>query len=127
MAFTKGAGNATLTFNSNALTAYMSATGVEMAGEVIDITTLSSTGMDKIAGLGDWKIPVSGFFDSTVSGYLTADAIAGTKRTAVVVINGVTFTWTSQAFISGYKIETAPNSAHTFSGTIECSGVPTVS
>lgn len=127
MAPSKGAGNATVTLNSNALTAYCDMTSVEIAGEVIDITNLSSTAVEKLAGLADWKIPIGGLFDSTLSGYLTADAAAGTKRTLAVVIAGVTFTWTSQAFISNFKIETKPNDAHRFTATIEGSGAPVVS
>ena len=127
MAFAKGSGNATLTHNSNALTGYTDSISVEVAGEVIDVTTLSSTAVEKLAGLADWKISSGGPFDSTLSGYLTADAVAGTMRTLVAVIAGVTLTWTTKAFISGYQIQTAPNDAHRYTVTFECSGVPTVS
>lgn len=131
MGATKAPGNITISYNSNALAGYLNQASIDGVIAEIDTTDLASTAMEKIPGLGSWSVPVGGFWDSTLDGYLGPDAIAppSTLRTLVVVIgpsgSQVTYTWTSNAFISGYKIAAEPGGALTWSGTLSVSGVPT--
>lgn len=131
MPATKAAGNITLSYNSNALAAYLNQASLEAVVAEIETTVLSSTAQEKIPGLGAWSVPVGGPWDSTLDGYLGPDAISppATMRTLVAVIgpsgSQVTYTWTSKAFISNYRIQTEPAGAITWSGTLSVSGAPT--
>jgi hypothetical protein len=127
MAFAKGAGGATVTYNGSAITAYCDAPSIGAQVADLDVTTLSSTGVARIPGLPDWSFDVGGPWDSTFHGIFGPDLVTpGTLRTLVVVVTGVTFTWTSLTYASSLKIDVKPNDAHRWSGTISVSGVPTV-
>jgi hypothetical protein len=131
---TKTRGNVTVTYNSNALTAHLNSTSVEAVVNAIETTHFSSTGAEKIAGTGNWTVNVGGDWSSTLSGYLTPDAVSppATLRTMVVVIGGVTYTWTSSstvgAFIGNLTVDASdPNTKITWKATLEVSGAPVVS
>ena len=130
----KTLGNVTVTYNSNALTAYLNQASVEAVVAAIDTTVFSSSANTQIPGSVSWSVPVGGLWSSTLSGYLLADVVTPptTLRTLVIVIGAsgaqVTYTWTSNSFISNYTVNNAdPNSAITWSGTLSVSGAPTIS
>lgn len=128
MAIKKVAGNVTVTYNSNALTAYLNTASTNAVVNAIDTTDFASTGTESIAGLPTWSVPVGGNWDGTLDGYLGPDAVSPptTLRTLAVVFDSVTYTWSSNAFISDYTINaSSPTDGITWSGTLTCSGVPT--
>lgn len=127
MAFKKVAGNVTVTYNSNALTAYLNQTSLNAVVNAIDTTDFSSTGTESIAGLPTWSVAVGGHWDATLDGYLGPDAVTPptTLRTLAVGVDSVTYTWTTTAFIGDYTIDaSSPSEGITWSGTLTCSGVP---
>lgn len=111
MAGVKAAGNATVTYNSNNVTAYINDATLQMAIDELETTNLASTGKEFIPGMGDYTIDLPfAYWDSTLDGYLYADAITpGTLRTAAIAYTDsggttVTYTWTSKAFVTNYSI-----------------------
>lgn len=126
MAVKKSAGNITVTYNSNALTAYLNEASLEAIVNAIETTDLASTGVENIAGLPGWTVNVGGWWDVTLDGYLGPDAVAppATLRTLAVGIDTITYTWTTNSFISNYTITAAPDSALAWSGTLTVSGIP---
>lgn len=127
----KALGSITVTYNSNALTAKLNQASLEAIVNAIDTTNLASSAGEQIPGLTNWSVPVGGLWDSTLDGYLGPDAVSppATLRTLVVVIgpsgSTVTYTWTSNAFISNYRFGAdSPGAALTWSGTLAVSGAP---
>lgn len=126
----KGATNTTCTYNSNDLTSFCSQADLQATLDSIDVTNLASTGTETISPITTWTIPLQGFWDATVDGYLAPDAVTpGTKRTAVITFTDaasstVTYTWTSNAEVGNYQISSQPKQAITFSAELRLSGAP---
>ncbi|MFZ1755036.1 MAG: hypothetical protein WBO46_14955 [Caldilineaceae bacterium] len=123
----KVAGNVDITYNSNALDGYLNTSSMNAVVNAIQTTDFDSTGEESIAGLPTWTASVGGPWDATLDGYLGPDAVSPptTLRTLVVEIDSVTYTWTANAFISGYTIDaSSPSEGITWSGELTCSGVP---
>lgn len=130
MAGYKAQGNVTVTYNSNALTNYVNQADVASTLAQIDVTTLGDSGKVNIVDAAEWSISIGGPWHPTLDGYLAPDAVTpGTKRTAVIVYsngtNSATYTWTSNAEIGNYQIQSAPGGAITWSATLTLSGAPT--
>lgn len=123
--------NITCTYDSLAITNYLNTVSVEAIVNAIDTTHLGSTGEEKIAGTGGWKVPVGGDWAKALDDKLGVDVVTppSTLKTLVVVIGAsgsqVTYTWTTNAFVGGYTVTAAdPNGKLTWSGTLEVSGAP---
>lgn len=132
MAAVKAAGNVTVTYNSNDITAYCDTAEIAASISELDTTDLASTAMEYIPGLADWTASLNvGNWDSTVDGYLSPDVVSpGTLRTLVVAFDDgsseVTYTWTSNAFITGLTIGGSAADKIGMSGvSIRCNGAPT--
>ena len=128
MAATKSAGNVTLTYNSNAITSYLSQQSLDAVAKAIETTNMGSTALQNTPGLPGWTVNIGGFFDATLHSYFSSDITTPTLRTLVVGIGTVTYTWTTNAFISNFKIDASnPNEAIKWTATLTTSGAPTVS
>jgi len=129
MASKKVAGNVTVTYDGNALTNYLNTASLADVVNAIDTTDFGdANATTSIPGLGDWEVPIGGPWDPTLDGYLAPDAIAppSTLKTTVVGIDTVTFTWTTNTFITDYKIDaSSPSDGITWSATLKGSGAPT--
>ena len=111
MAPVKAAGNVTVTYNSNEITAYLNDAQLQATIAELETTDLASTAMEYIPGFADWTCDLPfAHWDSTLDGYLYADVTSpGTLRTAVISFTDsgdttVSYTWTSNAFITNYTI-----------------------
>lgn len=130
MAAVKSEGKVTVTYNSNALTAYCNSADLQAALDRLEVTDLASTGKEYITGVAEWTINLGGYWDATLDGYLAPDAVTpGTKRTAVIVLTDaaaatVTYTWTSNAEIQDYQVTAAVGGAIEFSATLALTGAP---
>ena len=128
----KGAGNVTVTYNSNALTNYINTASISASIAELDTTDFGSTAMEYIPGLADWTCSVEVTnWDSTVDGYIMPDIVTpGTLRTLSVVFtdassNTVTYTWTDNAFLTSGDIGGDATAQIGISGiTIRCLGAP---
>ncbi len=127
----KSAGNVTVTYNSNAITAYLSQQSLNAVVGAIDVTNLASAANVQIAGLATWTQTLGGAWDSTLDGIIGPYVVAppATLHTLAVVIGPAaaqaTYTWTANSFFSDYTINTgSPSDAITWSGTLTLSGAP---
>lgn len=130
MAPVKGATHTTCTYNSNALTAKCNQADLQATLDNLEVTNLGSTGKEYLTGTTEWTIRLQGYWDATLDGYLAPDAVSpGTKRTGVITFNDgtttVTYTWTSNAEIANYQIQSQPSQAITFTAELRLSGAPT--
>jgi hypothetical protein len=79
MAFTHGKDSDVEIYSGGSyrlMSGYVSSAGLSRAFDTAETTNLASTGKEYVAGLGDGTLSLSGMFDPTAEGYLTA--IAGT-------------------------------------------------
>ena len=134
MAGIKTAGNLTVTYNSNAITAYCNTAAIASQLNQIDTTDLASTAMESIPGLANWSVDCGGNWDPTFDAYLRADMVAppSTLRTLAVVVgiggSTVTYTWTANAYVSDWNVDaSSPSDGLTWTSTITCSGAPAIS
>lgn len=126
----KSRGNVVVSFNSNNITAYLDSADLEATIDQLETTNLASTAAESTAGDPSWSIKVGGMWDSTLDGYIGPEAVTpGTKRTASIALTGsgatVTYTWTSNAEIGDYTINSAVGDFIKFSATLTLSGAPT--
>ena len=130
MAATKAAGNVTVTYNSNDISAYVNSAQIEADIAELDTTNMSSTAMESIPGLANWSFTASiPVWDSTLDGYLAPDAVTPTQRTLAVAYtdsgsNTVTYTWTSNCAISSASIGGSADGLITSDYSFQCSGAP---
>jgi hypothetical protein len=123
----KAAGQVTISYNSNALAGYLNDASIEAIVKELDTTVLTDTGQTKIPGISNWDVNIGGPWASALDGFLAPDAISppATLRTLVCVYGGVTLTWTTNAFISNYKVNASnPTELITWTGKLSVSGVP---
>lgn len=127
----KALGNVTVTYDSLDITPYLNTQSLAATIAQIDTTNLASSGDEKIAGSGSWEISVGGMWAKALDDKLGADAVTppSTLKTLVVVIGPVgaqvTYTWTTNAFIGNYTIDTTdPKGMIGWSGTLAVSGAP---
>ena len=129
MAGTKSQGNTTLTWNSNALTGFLSNIQYSMNGQSIDVTTLGDTGKVSVSDSVEYQITGDLVITPTLDGYIAPYVGDGTKRTLVHTFTDgtttVTNTWTSNAEITSYTRTHAVCAAHVGQLTFSCSGAPT--
>jgi hypothetical protein len=122
----KGAGAATVTYNSNALTNYVNSVDLQNTIAELEATHLGSTGEESDPGLVNSTLNLGGDWHATLDGYLGPDSIAGTKRTAVITFTAgstVTWTWTSKAYITNFKVNTAAKDKITWTAQLRLSGL----
>lgn len=128
MATKKSAGNVVIVYGGDTLTNYLNTTSLNAVVNQIDTTDFGdSNATTSIAGLSDWEVPIGGPWDAALDAFLAPDVITPptTLNTLVVTIDTVTFTWTTNTFLTGYTINaSAPSDGITWSATIKGSGAP---
>jgi hypothetical protein len=125
----KARSNTTVSYNSQALAAYVTQADLERTIDQLETTALADTGKTYIAGDQSNKLALSGNWTVALDAIFGVDAGSGTKRTAVIVYtegaNTVTYTWTSNAEIENYSIQSPANGLRTFKCDLVLSGAPT--
>lgn len=124
----KGAGGITVTYNSNAITAYINSADLQNVVAELDSTHLGSTAMSSNAGLVKSTLQLSGDWSATLDGYFGPDFLSGTKRTVAIAIAGAaTYTWTASGDVGGFITNYGPKAGATgkleFSATLNLSGL----
>lgn len=124
----KGAGNYTVTYNSNNITAYVSQADLEATVAELEATVLTSTGEQYDPGLSSWTLSLTTDWQKALDDILAPDVITPAKRTVVVTVTGdsgtVTYTWTTNGFITGYPITAPATGKLTATPTLRLSGIP---
>lgn len=129
MPATKGAGNIAVTYNSNALDAYLNQASLQATVNELEATDFDSASQEADPGLSSWSIDFNGDWSAALDAIIGPDAITSTKRTVAVAItdsgsNTVTYTWTSQGFVTGYNPTSDANGKIAHSATLRLSGAP---
>lgn len=125
----KGAGNVTVTYNSNDITNYLNEVELNQAVAELEATHFGSTAQETDPGLSSFTVSFNGDWDSTLDGYIGVDAPAGTKRTVAVAFTDeggttVTYTWTNEGFVTGYNISASATGKIEHDSTLRCNGAP---
>lgn len=127
MAAIKGAGNATCTYISTVITNYINSLDLQNTIAELEATHLGSTAEEADPGLGSFALQMGGDWSAALDALLGPDSLTGAKRTAVAGFEDgatvVTYTWTSQAFITGYNVKTAATGKLEWTATLRLSGL----
>jgi hypothetical protein len=125
----KGAGNFTVSYNANNITAYINQADLEMMVTELEATVLTSDGIDNDPGLPGFTLRLAADWQKALDDILGPDVLTPTKRTAVVTVTGdtgtVTYTWTNKAFITGYGISGGATGKITAPPQLRLGGKPT--
>ena len=127
----KGPKNVTFTYNAVNMTAYVDSVDLQMTIAELETTNLDSSAQDFIPGLPGFTADVKVTkWDKAVDDVFGVDAITPTKRTAIIAFEDasgdtITYTWTSQAFLTGYNIAGAATGKIDAGPKIRLSGAPT--
>jgi len=127
----KGPKNCTFTLNAVNLTAYVEQVDLNMTVAELETTNLDSSAQEFIPGLPSYDVSIGVTrWDKVVDDVLGPLMIAPAKVTAAIAFRDasgdtVTYTWTSEAFVTGYGISAAATGKVASSPTLRLSGIPT--
>jgi hypothetical protein len=128
MAASKGAGRTTVTYNANPITNYLNQANLQATVNELEASHFGSTAQEFDPGLSGWTIGFNGDWHATLDGYIGPDAITAVKRTVVITLNDgtstVTYTWTSQGFVTNYNPQSDATGKITHSAQLRLSGSP---
>lgn len=129
MAATRAVGTQ-LKKGTSAIAGLTSIGGLDLSSETIDVTTLDSDGgyREFVGGFKDGgEVPISGFFDPTSQAGLQADFESQEVGDYTIVFpEGIGYTWTFKAIVTGFKTGAEVDGAVTFEGNLKVSGKPTL-
>lgn len=126
----KGPKNCTFTLNAVNLTAYVEQVDLNMAVAELETTNLDSSAQEFIPGLPSYDASIGvTAWDKVVDDVLGPLAITPSKVTAAIAFKDasgdtITYTWTSEAFVTGYGISAAATGKIGSSPTVRLSGIP---
>ena len=127
----KGPKNCTFTYNSVNLTAYVDQVDLQMAVAELETTNLDSSAQEFIPGLPNYTADVKVTkWDKVVDDVFGPDAITPALRTAAIGFKDasgdtITYTWTTNAFVTGYNISGQATGKVDSGPKIRLSGIPT--
>jgi hypothetical protein len=126
----KGAGNSTCTYNAQNITQYLNTNTLTNTIAELEATVLTSTAEESIAGLGSYELTLEGDWSKAIDDILGPDSLTGTKRTVVLTYGSVgtggvvTYTWTTNGFLTSYEINATATDKIVLSGTLRLNGAP---
>jgi hypothetical protein len=126
----KGAGNTQVLYNAVDISQYINSADMTNTIAELEATVLTSTAEQTVAGLGSYEMQLDGDWAKLLDDSLGPDSVSGTLRTASIKYGSgagamVTYTWTTNAFITSYNITTAANDKIGFSATLRLNNAPT--
>mgnify|MGYP001194455370 CR=1 FL=1 len=127
----KGAKNCTLTYNSVNLTSYVDQVDLQMAVAELETTNLASDAQEYIPGLPSYNADIKVTkWDRVIDDIFGPDTLNPVKRTAAITYTDaagdtVTYTWTLQAFVTGYNISGQATGKVDSGPKVRLSGNPT--
>jgi hypothetical protein len=94
----------------------------------LEATVLTSTAEETVAGLGSYQLTLEGDWSKPIDDILGPDSLTGVKRTVVLTYGPagaiVTYTWTTQGFLTSYEINATATDKIVLSGTLRLNGAP---
>jgi hypothetical protein len=125
----KGAGNSSVTYNSQNISQYLNTSDLQNTIAELEATVLTSTAEETAAGLGSYQLQIEGDWSKAIDDILGPDSLTGVKRTVVLTYGPagtlVTYTWTTQGFLTNYEINAVASDKIVLSGTLRLNGAPT--
>jgi len=125
----RGAGNVTVTYNSNNITAYINEVELNATIDELEASNLASTVMQYTPSIANYTLSLSGDWSSALDAILGPDIVTPALRTVVITFteggSTVTYTWTSTGFLTGYSISASAADKITHSPSLRLSGPPT--
>ncbi len=125
----RGAGNTTVTYNGSNITAYINE--VELASTIAELeaSNLASTVMQYTPSIAEYTLTMSGDWSSALDAIFGPDIVTPALRTVVVSFteggSTVSYTWTTNGFLTGYSISSSASDKITHSPSLRLSGPPT--
>lgn len=126
----KGPKNCIFTYASVNMTAYVDQVDLNMAVNELETTNLDSTGQEFIPGLPSYDSSIKiTKWDKVIDDVLGAQGLVPVLSTAAIAFKDasgdtITYTWTSNAFITGYSIAGAATGKVDGSAKFRLSGIP---
>lgn len=126
----KGPGNVSLTVNAVNLTAYVDETDLQMVVAELEETNLASTAQEFIPGLANYQADIKiTKWDLVVDNVFGPLMLNPAMVTAIIVFTDasgdtVTYTWTNNAFVTGYNIGGSASGKVTSGPKLRLSGNP---
>lgn len=126
----KGPGNVSLTVNAVNLTAYVDETDLQMAVAELEETNLASTAQEFIPGLANYQADIKiTKWDLVVDNVFGPLMLNPAMVTAIIAFEDasgdtVTYTWTNNAFVTGYNIGGSASGKVTSGPKLRLSGNP---
>lgn len=126
----KGPGNVSLTVNAVNLTAYADETDLQMAVAELEETNLASSAQEFIPGLANYQADIKiTKWDKVVDDVFGPLMLNPAMVTAIIAVTDasgdtVTYTWTSNAFVTGYNIGGSATGKVTSGPKLRLSGNP---
>ena len=125
----RGAGNATVTYNSQNITQYINSVELAATIQELEATDLASTVAEYSPSLAEYNLSLGGDWAQALDNILGVDAVAPTVRTCVVKFTDETDAWVqyswATSFISGFSISASATGKIEHSPSIRLSGTPT--
>lgn len=125
----RGAGNATVVYNSVDITAYLNSIELAATIDELEATDLASTVAEYSPSLAQYNLTLGGDWNQTLDNTLGVDALTPVTRTCTIKFtdesgNWAQYAWTT-AFISGYSISASATGKIEHSPSLRLSGTPT--
>ena len=125
----RGAGNATVTYNSQNITAYINSVELSATIQELEATDLASSVAEYSPSLAEYALSLGGDWAQALDNILGVDAVAPTVRTCVIKFTDETGAWVqyswATSFISGFSISASATGKIEHSPSIRLSGTPT--
>lgn len=124
----RAAGNIVVTYNAQNITAYLNEAELQATIDELEVSNLASTVMEYTPSIANFQLTMSGDWAVALDGILGPDVVTPVKRTCSIAFgdgtNTVTYTWTTNAFITGYTIGGSATDKIVHSPTLRLSGTP---
>lgn len=127
----KAPGNVTVTFDATDITQYLDQAELQAAVAELETTALNSVAQEYIPGLPNWQGNLKvAKWDSVIDGIIAANVLTPAKKNCIWTFKDatavtVTYTWTNNAFFTGYNISGAIGTKIESSPSLRLSGNPT--
>lgn len=128
----KANNNVRVKYNGNIITEYLNEFELASTISEIETTHLASTTQTYIPSMAEYSLSLSGDWRSAFDAIFGPDTVTPILRDVVISFsNGsglansaVSYTWTANAFITGYNISASSGDKITHSATLRLSGPP---
>ena len=124
----RGAGNVTVTYNSQNVTAYINEFELQQTVDELEQTSLASTVMEYRPSIANYSLSLNGDWALAADNIFGPDIVSPTTRACSIQIedgaSSVTYAWTV-GFLTGFSISGSATDKITHAPEIRLSGPPT--